>query len=215
MSRLRPQCDNLKAERRKLIADVTQHTAEKASLTKEIELFQAERDSLRIEYTREREQNRWWTQHDLSSSATPNGGSEFDGQGKLNRKLWLVEQKNAELVKEITQMKRAHSDAIDVEMAVAAGLRDRIGVLEERVRKGRSEVEDAVKEKEEQQANLTSTTAKHETAQTRLQTECTDLRDALAKEKEKVARMSEQISRLSGDKERTGGTAKTRDAPET
>ena len=126
LSRLKDNCVTLKQERARLSSECAQRELDRSSLLEQVAALKSERDILRQEVggsLGERLQN------------APSGSSiPFDPQGKLKRKLWTEEQKNAELLKKISDMDGEKAEAVENAREVARGLRSRIGELEEKVR---------------------------------------------------------------------------------
>lgn len=138
--------------------------------------------------------NHWWSQLDLANSA------EFDGQGKLNRRLWLVEQKNTALEKQIGALKKEHEEELTAEMAVAAGLRDRIGVLDEKVRKWQETSKAEERAKTEAQTALRITEEQHATSGQMKNSDWVDIRAALLSKKAEVETLKVEVNKLAEEK---------------
>jgi chromosome segregation ATPase len=118
---LRRQCERFKTER--------------ASLQTEIASLRSERDTLRLEVSSSHDQTTYLNELSVSG--------ELDGQGKLNRKIWALEQKNEALHREIEARGVKYEQELEKERNVGSGLRDRIGSLDEKRRKVQKGLEEA------------------------------------------------------------------------
>ena len=190
VSRLKAQCDILKTERQTLSSECAQHFTARASLDEETRNRHAEREV-------PGSGNRGALEKDGSRSHYDQGTLiEFDGQGKLNRRIWLLEQRNLDLTKDMDELKKVHQGELQVEMATASGLRDRIGKLDERVRNGKQEVEDIESSRLGLKRELDSLRAHVEVDKKRLRTEWIDMKDAVEKEKKEVTRLNGEVTGL-------------------
>ena len=195
MSRLKKQCDDLKAERQILTSDCAQRSTDRASLQTEIDQLRAERDSLRIEYRGALDKDRWWSQYDQTASV------EFDGQGKLKRRIWLLEQRDEKHLKEMTDVQKGHQEDLEVQMATAAGLRDRIGTLELKVRTAKKDITSADVRETELKRELESVKSIHAAEDMKLRSEWQDMRDMLGKARAEVTSLKQQLETLGSEKQ--------------
>lgn len=195
MSRLKTQCEKLKAERQTLVVDCAERAATRAELQKSLDNLRAAIDTIRIEYRQALDANQWWQQYDQMSSM------EFDGQGKLNRRLWLMEQRNAELVRQVGEQKTSHDEEMQVEMATASGLRDRIGKLEEKLRIGKQDIVDAQVRERDARSDLVASRSQHEAEVKHLRTESADMKEASGKEKGDCLRLKEEMRVLAEERQ--------------
>jgi chromosome segregation ATPase len=60
----------------------------------------------------------------------------------LNRRIWVLEQKNEDLERELEAQKVKYQEDVEKERGVSGGLRDRIGTLEEKRKKVVSALEE-------------------------------------------------------------------------
>jgi small-conductance mechanosensitive channel len=127
--------------------------------------------------------------------------SDFDRQGKLNRKVWLQEQRNSKLVGEIEGMRKGYQEEMQVEIMTASGLRDRIGKLEQKLRKGKQELADWEVVQRRLSRELESARTHFAAEEGRLKTEWTDMKEALAKEKKGVTILRGEVTALTGDRQ--------------
>lgn len=97
---------------------------EVASLKTEIQSLKSERDSLRIEVNYEHDQNTHL--HEISLSDHPHDN------GRLNRRIWVLEQENQAFKREMEVLKVSHKGELEREVGISNGLRDRIGTLDEK-----------------------------------------------------------------------------------
>lgn len=97
---------------------------EVAALKTEIQSLKSERDSLRIEVNYEHDQNTHL--HEVTLQA------DLGDQGRLNRRIWVLEHENGILKKEMEVSKSTHQEELTKELGVSNGLRDRIGTLDEK-----------------------------------------------------------------------------------
>ncbi len=188
MARLKTQCDHLKTERQTLIADCAQRASSRDDLQKAVDNLRAEGDSLRIYYRQEFDKNNAW-QNDMASL-------DYDSHGKLNRRLWLEQERNAGLLKELEASRKAHEDDVQVEYATAAGLRDRIGKLEEKVRKGKLNLAEGGAQERISKLEVEAERTRHESKAKHLRTEWMDMKEALGKEKKEVGRLTAEVATL-------------------
>lgn len=128
---LKRQCERFKTER--------------ASLQTEIASLRSERDTLRLEVQ---------DGHDLHAVVEEHLLTDVDGQGRANRRIWLLEQRNADLDREVATSRYEHAEAIEKERNVSQGLRERIGALEKKRRRAEDETEEAKKRETELKAEI-------------------------------------------------------------
>jgi len=97
---------------------------EVAALKTEIQSLKSERDTLRIEVNYEHDQNTHLHEVTLQSDLVE--------QGRANRRIWVLEQENAVLKKELEVMRSTHQEELEKEVGISNGLRGRIGTLDEK-----------------------------------------------------------------------------------
>ncbi|RXK36537.1 hypothetical protein M231_06196 [Tremella mesenterica] len=131
----------------------------------------------------------------------------LDAQGKLHRRIWLLESLNSRLTNDIETLKKSHEDDLNAERAVAAGLRDRIGRLEERVRSARKSMEEGRKREEELMRDMEGTEKFYQGEVERLMKAWMSEKEALATERLKTKEWSEKLERTDQEnfeKEKSG-----------
>jgi len=190
--RLKAECAALKTERQALLSDCHISSRNRAELDREVLDLQARRDGIGLGDT--------LSDRRLSPSEQFYS-MEFDGPGKLNRRIWVLEQRNLDLARKPQEMKKAHMEALEAERAIASGLRDRIGKLEEKVRKGKQRVENAETAQHDTKQELETIRVKSDTDLGRLRSEWTDMKAFLAGEKQEVIRLKEDLSRITEEKQ--------------
>ncbi|WWC94927.1 hypothetical protein V866_001779 [Kwoniella sp. B9012] len=121
---LRRECKALQERQRSLEVDIKQRQAHLTQLNEEIVKLQNERDTL------PQNTDSWWNSRPLSASASMSSLSEGDVQGKLNRRIWLLDEQLQSLKQEKVDIKRGFDDELERERAISSGLRDRISDLE-------------------------------------------------------------------------------------
>ncbi|WWD03690.1 hypothetical protein V865_001746 [Kwoniella europaea PYCC6329] len=121
---LRRECKALQERQRSLENDIDQRQAHITQLNKEIVNLRNERDTLPPNT------DSWWNSRPLSASASMSSLSEGDVQGKLNRRIWLLDEQVQSLKQEKVDMKTEFDDELERERAISSGLRDRISDLE-------------------------------------------------------------------------------------
>jgi chromosome segregation ATPase len=209
-TRLKSQCDSLKTQRQTLSTECTGLQTDRQSLTQELEKLQAERDSLRMELAKEHDQNAWWASKDMQASGT--ASMEYDGQGKLKRRIWVLETRNKELEDLVEglkseRLKSAEESDIRAEKAIAdersvsAGLRERIGRMEEKVRLRDDSVQEVTACVDTLRKTLEAQRVASEQSVAEMQIERQDIREALQKEKVEVERLQGQIMRLKEERQ--------------
>ncbi|WVQ66943.1 uncharacterized protein L199_005134 [Kwoniella botswanensis] len=124
LTNLRKECKALQDRQRSLESDINQRQDHLTKLNEEIENARNERELLR------QTDNSWWISRSLSASASMSSFSEGDVQGKLNRRIWLLDEQVQSLKQEKVDMKRECDDELERERAISSGLRDRISDLE-------------------------------------------------------------------------------------
>ena len=137
-SDLKDSCSALKAEKTQLSAECDRALKDRRDLQGELVGLHGERDALRMEVSQGKDRESWWSQYDMTSSSA----AQYDTQGKLNRKLWMLEQRNAELSKLLEGAAIVRETAVEEEREIARGLRERIGKLDE-ARRGASSLAQA------------------------------------------------------------------------
>ncbi|KAK6909370.1 hypothetical protein I203_103387 [Kwoniella mangroviensis CBS 8507] len=124
LTNLRKECKALQDRQRSLESDINQRQDHLTQLNEEIEKARNERELLK------QTDNSWWNSRPLSASASMTSISEGDVQGKLNRRVWLLDEQVHLLKQEKVNMKREFDDELERERAISSGLRDRISDLE-------------------------------------------------------------------------------------
>ncbi|KAK8853260.1 hypothetical protein IAR55_003962 [Kwoniella newhampshirensis] len=196
LSKLKNQCDAYKTKRQSLETDIH-------NLNSQIQQLVTDRDALRIEYTNVREANEWWSERDRSVSASaPAHVHEVDVLGKLNRRNWLLEEQVKELRAQIEETRKTDVAAIESERAISAGLRDRIGKLEERIRKQRTEKEDLEKREKNMKIALYNVADMRRGDEERWKMHNNDLTESLSKERVENERLKEEMEKSRAEKER-------------
>lgn len=127
---MKRQCERFKSER--------------AALQTEVASLKSERDVLRVEVTHEFDRSAHLKEEYLAA--------EFDAQGRANRRIWVLEQQNGEMKREMEDQKKRHEEETEKERNVSSGLRDRIGALDEK----RKRVQDALDESKKREIRLQS-----------------------------------------------------------
>ena len=186
---------NLKIEQSTLIADCERRSTDRDDLLREIQDLRAELDGLRVGYRETSNEDQGWRQHDQTNLM------ELDGQGKLNRRLWLVEQAHKNLELSLKDAKMRHVEELQTEISTAAGLRDRIGKLEEKVRRGRQETEEARASERSLKVEANSLRVHFALESERLRAEWLDMSEALGMEKKEVLRLNDEVSGLTEEKQ--------------
>ena len=178
------RCETLKK-------DCSNRTKEKTALQSEIDKLVKERDCLIAEVR---------DAVDQASHTTPSSNPGFDHQGKLNRKLWLLEQDLKLALRQIQEEKRKGDESVMEEVAISEGLRGRIVKLEtalrkseEKVREGEKQLDMARKEWELEMANKASQRAG-------LASELYDVKSALEYEKLERTKLAKEVERLNQEK---------------
>lgn len=97
---------------------------EVAALKTEIQSLKSERDTLRIEVNYEHDQNTHLHEVTLQSDLVE--------QGRANRRIWVLEQENAVLKKDLEVLRSTHQEDLEKELGISNGLRGRIGTLDEK-----------------------------------------------------------------------------------
>jgi len=95
-----------------------------AALKTEIQSLRSERDALRIEVNYEHDQNTYLHEVTLQSDLVE--------QGRANRRIWVLEQENAILKKDLEMLRSSHQEDLEKEVGISNGLRGRIGTLDEK-----------------------------------------------------------------------------------
>ena len=124
---------------------------------------------------------------------------DFDVQGKLNRRIWLQEQRIEELTRKVDALTERHEEELRVELAIAAGLRDRIGKLEERLRLAKQETVEAIKCSNEMARKSDSLFSRYQMDEARLTVEAKDLREALGKLRQEKAEMEARLDQKTNE----------------
>jgi chromosome segregation ATPase len=196
-NRLKAQCDSLKLQRQTLGSDCTALTSDRDSLQSELAKLQSECDSLRIELAKEHHENTWWAQRDIQASAS----TEFDGVGKLNRRIWVLEGKNSDLTQQLKEVEEGKEKDVGEEKAVSMGLRDRIGRLEEKIQRRDIEIQEGLERERNLQYTAKSEREALEFTFSISKIGWEDMKEALAKEKREVRRLTDEVTRLSEQKQ--------------
>lgn len=170
-ARLKNECERLKREHTLRLREVDAAQAEKVRIVSEIKRIAAQRDAVQIEYAAAVDDNAHLDAGEAMVSA------ELAGHGRLNRQLYFQKEKIAELEEKLRRAEDAHTASLEMEQAVASGLRERIGRLERRLRDktGADRARSASVESEHEIAVLRAEAE-------RLRRESVDARDALALE---------------------------------
>ncbi|WWC72059.1 uncharacterized protein I206_106019 [Kwoniella pini CBS 10737] len=128
LSNLKAQCRLLGSRQKSLETDIELRMSESVNLEEQILLLTMERDELKADT------KGIWLSSAKPLSATSSGSSssifEGDVQGKLNRRIWLLEEQVKTMKSDKFTMKKEHDDDIERERAISSGLRDRISELE-------------------------------------------------------------------------------------
>lgn len=123
---LKRQCERFKTERASLLTEVTS--------------LRSERDTLRLEVSHEYDRNTHLKEEYLTN--------DLEGQGKANRRIWMLEQQNADLKRDMDLLQVQHIQDVEKERNVSSGLRNRIGTLDEKRRRAQEALVDAEKREE-------------------------------------------------------------------
>ncbi|WWD19677.1 hypothetical protein CI109_104139 [Kwoniella shandongensis] len=193
LSKLKSQCDLYKNKRQTLESDIS-------SLNSQIQQLITDRDALRVEYNTARETNEWWSDHDRSVSASA-PVHEGDAMGKLNRRNWLLEEQVKELKTDIEGMRKSHEVGVESERAISAGLRDRIGKLEERMRKQKTEKEEVENKEKASRDVLQNVMETRKGEQERWEVDKRDLGESLSREKKQVETLKAELAKMREEKE--------------
>ncbi|WWC91750.1 uncharacterized protein L201_006697 [Kwoniella dendrophila CBS 6074] len=208
-TQLKAQCQALRKQKETLESDIK-------GKSNEIENLIMDRDSLRVEYNRAQSENTWWNNRALSSSTSTSTSNnnlgvsssssslllEGDVQGKLNRRIWLLEEKVKSLQDSKISMKNEYEDEIERERAISSGLRDRISDLESK----RKQIE---KEKQTYEKEISSTLSRiqaenedNRKLNDQLKIAKEDLIDTQQKERKELAKLRDEAVTLKAEKAR-------------
>ncbi|WVR07639.1 hypothetical protein IAU60_004681 [Kwoniella sp. DSM 27419] len=139
---LQQECASLRAEQARLQAAHIGKRNDLQTLQQEVDQLTNKRNSLQ-QGDGTVQDHTWWTSFNRTNLAGPSSvldpAAEGDLVGKLNRKLWKAEEEIRDLRAAQNALKREHQDDIEREMAISAGLRDRISSLEGKRRSLRDE----------------------------------------------------------------------------
>lgn len=189
-TRLKSQCDALKSQRLALTTEVTSRTSELSAIRSEVERLTRERDALQLEYKTENEINEWYLRRELSAaagaaSATPVTGSTGTGTGTVGdqlgaarRRAAMWEGKFRDVTREYTLGQKRWEGDLEKEKAVAAGLRDRIGKLEEGYRRAQARLHSSEDQRGTLFVELENTKDSARSEEMRLQGEWADMKQA-------------------------------------
>lgn len=181
--RLKTECDTLAAQHKDLSVQCEARQAEHDSLVAEIE--STHREHL----------------DNFNCHLGPTSISGFDSIGKLNRRVWTLEQKNASLEEELKDAAARRRTDVDAERAIAASLRDRIGVLETRIRASEAVIDGTDKREAELNEAMKTQSVQFEASQVNLRRENEDLSEALRDEKRRSSALSEEVAGLRLEKQ--------------
>jgi chromosome segregation ATPase len=156
-----------------------------------------------LEYKTENEINEWYLRRELSAaasaSATPapgstgghsgtgtgtgtggigNGNGSHDQLGAARRRAAMWEGKFRDLTRENTLEQTRWEGELEKEKAVAAGLRDRIGTLEERYRSVQAQLDSSEDQRRALSVELENTKEHARSEERRLQGEWADMKQA-------------------------------------
>jgi chromosome segregation ATPase len=165
---------------------VERFKTERASLQTEVTSLRSERDSLRIEVDYEHDQNIYLQEITISTEHANEQGQGGDA-GRLNRRIWALEQKNEDMERELEAQKVKYEEDVEKERGVSGGLRDRIGTLEEKRKKVVSALEEVEGRETGLKGELEALRANSRADIARLERELEEARASTANTAEKVA----------------------------
>ena len=93
--------------------------------------------------------------------------AEFDAQGRANRRIWVLEQQLEEMKREMEDERKRHEEEIEKERNVSSGLRDRVGILDEKRKRVQNALDESKKREVRLQSDLDATrlARQHESGQ--------------------------------------------------
>lgn len=191
LERLKSQCDKSKLELTRLRDEKATVESELARLKADRAHEEAQLQAVQIEYAAALEDNAYLAAGEASTSA------ELAELGRVRRRLCFQEEKAARLEEQLRQAEDAHNAAVEAEQAVAAGLRERIGRLERRLREKEGESSESMARVRSASAESEHELAVMRAEVERLTRESADARDALAvevKARKAEARRAEKLA---------------------
>ncbi|WVW86214.1 hypothetical protein I302_108256 [Kwoniella bestiolae CBS 10118] len=190
---LRAKCNDLKQRQQSLEADVTQKKNEATDLKEEIARLKIERDIM----NNAQNDNTWWNSRALSGSVSMTALSEGDVQGKLNRRVWLLDEQ----VRHLKQEQQNHEDEMERERAISAGLRDRISVLEMKRRELREDNAKMQQKDVKLSGRIANLELELEDLTKKNDADVYDLKESLRKEEMESGNLRDEISRLKEERD--------------
>ncbi|ORY33395.1 DNA repair protein endonuclease SAE2/CtIP C-terminus-domain-containing protein [Naematelia encephala] len=118
---------------------------------------------------------------------------EYDTIGKVTRRAWVLEEKNRGLEEDVQKMRRQYEDDIEYERVIAAGLRERIGILEEKWRKVEEGKKADLSQIKDLETRLSEASERAHSQGRAWENTILDLREALAAEKQESASLREKL----------------------
>lgn len=190
------QCQKLKTQRQTLSAECDDQSALLSSLKSEIALLQTERDFLSTANERS------WIQQEISRPSTPGIQSVpgFDTQGRLNRKIWMLEQQLKAEATRRDEERMAHMTAIEYEQSVAAGLRERVGKLDTKVKQAEGKVVEVEEREERLRKEAEESLAMEASQQNNLSVQLKDLKESWEKERAEKRHVDAELERVRKEK---------------
>ncbi|OCF44665.1 hypothetical protein I317_01552 [Kwoniella heveanensis CBS 569] len=200
---LQKQCSVLRARRQALENDYTARCSDYEALNAEIEKLTAQRQALQGPDDHNPPMSHgWWDSTNRSSSTTPPLAPEGDVAGRLNRKIWVLEEQVKSLKGEKESTERAHQEAMEGEIAISAGLRDRIGDLEGKRRTLKLENESLEKKAKDLQSAVDEADRARVASKTRTEEEKRDLQDLLRQTRVTLETSQNELAVLKEENER-------------
>ncbi|WVR00144.1 hypothetical protein IAU59_007286 [Kwoniella sp. CBS 9459] len=199
---LQKQCSALKARHHVLENDYMTRSLDLEALNAQIQDLITKRDGLQTSLSPNGAAcQQWWGTSTPSSSTTPPPIPEGDVAGRLNRKVWMLEEQVKSLKQENEHSERIHLQELEGEIAVSAGLRDRIGNLEGKRSALRLEKESLENKVKELQTSLKSSDQAKANAEERHKREKEGWTDILNMTRDKLAATTEEVASVKREKE--------------
>ena len=199
------QSAEMKTHQNAVSKSVDEQQTDTSNLRNEVAGLTAERDALRLELS-----TSMWQKENAAYAPGLQGTSE--DPGKLNRKVWMLEDQirrlhnerataEAEMSKERYAAKVELDEAVETEQAIATGLRHRIGRLEEKIRAKERVVDDHETEITRLLGDLQSVNNERRQATDTSSVVESDLREALtARNAEKVV-LDRKVQHVEAEKQ--------------